>query len=153
MQKSNLGQSIETLLSGVDNVIDLDAAYIESLLGTATHLGLLLKSTTSGPYVAIVASEATSGTPPTLMIEYALPAANGDFDGDEDVDGNDFLVWQRGQSPRPGKTAHLAEWRTNFGRVDGTVRSASVPEPMSGALMAWATMAPLIWRRSARTAP
>ena len=42
---------------------------------------------------------------------------SGDADGDLDVDGNDFLVWQQ-----------------QFGTVPSSVESASVPEPGSGTL-------------------
>src|SRR5690606_34653882 len=34
----------------------------------------------------------------------------GDFDGDGDVDGRDFLLWQRNPS-----VGTLSDWQTNFG--------------------------------------
>jgi hypothetical protein len=39
----------------------------------------------------------------------------GDFDLDGDVDGRDFLRWQRGQSTTPLSTGDLADWRNNYG--------------------------------------
>ncbi len=47
-----------------------------------------------------------------------LGDAEGNFDGDvpNDVDGNDFLTWQRGNSPTPGSSADLATWQSNYGR-------------------------------------
>ncbi len=54
-------------------------------------------------------------------------AAAGDFDTDGDVDGNDFLTWQRGL----GSTfdaADLPDWRANFG-ASSTGAAAAVPEP------------------------
>ncbi len=39
------------------------------------------------------------------------PGQDGDFDGDLDVDGADFLKWQRDS----GDAANLALWETNFG--------------------------------------
>jgi sulfatase modifying factor 1 len=45
----------------------------------------------------------------------------GDFNGDDLVDGADFLFWQR----HPG-VGDLAEWRTHFGR---SVGGHAVPEP------------------------
>lgn len=56
----------------------------------------------------------------------------GDFDGDGDVDGVDFLVWQQGGSPNPGSQADLDEWAGNFGpplvaAVGGNL--GAVPEP------------------------
>ncbi|MCA9259886.1 MAG: hypothetical protein KDA61_11830, partial [Planctomycetales bacterium] len=38
----------------------------------------------------------------------------GDFDGDADVDGHDFLFWQRGLSPTPLSSADLGDWQANF---------------------------------------
>jgi hypothetical protein len=39
----------------------------------------------------------------------------GDFDHDGDVDGRDFLVWQRGGSPTPFSASDLANWQSNYG--------------------------------------
>ena len=39
----------------------------------------------------------------------------GDFDQDGDVDGQDFLVWQRGESPDPLSASDLSDWQANFG--------------------------------------
>jgi hypothetical protein len=47
----------------------------------------------------------------------------GDFDGDGDVDGRDFLVWQR--NPAVGA---LADWQANYG-VGGLSALSAVPEP------------------------
>jgi hypothetical protein len=43
------------------------------------------------------------------------PPIAGDFDGNLRVDGNDFLKWQRGESPTPSSPGDLAAWRNNFG--------------------------------------
>ena len=39
----------------------------------------------------------------------------GDFDGDGDIDGRDFLAWQRGQSPTPLSSGDLSDWHENYG--------------------------------------
>ncbi len=57
----------------------------------------------------------------------------GDFDGDDDVDGRDFLVWQRGGSPAPLSTGDLATWQGAYGAP--LVAAVSVPEPTSGILL------------------
>lgn len=48
----------------------------------------------------------------------------GDFDGDGDVDGRDFLAWQR--NPAVGS---LASWQTNYGSSPLSAVSRAVPEP------------------------
>jgi hypothetical protein len=53
----------------------------------------------------------------------------GDFDADGDVDGNDFVVWQRGGSPNPVSAADLALWKANFGATGAAGSVGAVPEP------------------------
>lgn len=69
---------------------------------------------------------------PTLQIFLKKPL--GDFDRDGDVDGEDFLVWQRGDSPNPESPADLADWRANFGISSASV-TATIPEPSTCCLM------------------
>lgn len=49
----------------------------------------------------------------------------GDFDGDGDVDGQDFLIWQR--NPNIGS---LADWQSNLGA--SLASAVAIPEPASG---------------------
>ena len=61
----------------------------------------------------------------------------GDFNGDDIVNGADFLAWQRGEVSIPPSPADLADWETNYGV--GSLASAtvnSVPEPSGVALVA-----------------
>ena len=55
------------------------------------------------------------------------PVLAGDFDGDGDVDGADFLVWQR----TDGTPAGLSDWQNSYGTGVGSLAasSAAVPEP------------------------
>jgi hypothetical protein len=46
-------------------------------------------------------------------------SATGDFDGDGDVDGADFLLWQRGGSPNGIGSGDLADWENNYGNTGG----------------------------------
>jgi hypothetical protein len=71
-------------------------------------------------------------------VEYVTGGPAGDFDGDSDVDGNDFLRWQRGQSPNPLSPGDLTAWRTNFGTGGAVGAAGAVPEPASVALVALA---------------
>ena len=58
----------------------------------------------------------------------------GDYDVDGDVDGTDFLIWQRGGSPNPLSAEDLALWEAQFGTIDGVINTvgnlgAPIPEP------------------------
>jgi hypothetical protein len=55
----------------------------------------------------------------------------GDFDNDGDVDGRDFLVWQRNPS-----IGDLADWQANYGVGTLSAASTAVPEPTSAMLTA-----------------
>jgi len=73
----------------------------------------------------------------------SVPAvlSSGDFDDDGDVDGADFLYWQRGESPLPLSASDLANWQANYG-LSGVspVNSISVPEPSGLLLALWAVV-------------
>ena len=63
--------------------------------------------------------------------------AAGDFDLDNDVDGDDFLKWQRGESPNALSQADLSQWKVNFGTTgEAIVAQANViPEPSTMTLV------------------
>jgi hypothetical protein len=71
----------------------------------------------------------------TGAVIYETATSNGDFDGDGDVDGRDFLRWQRGQSPSPLSAGDLAQWKANYG-AGPLAAITSVPEPSSVLLIA-----------------
>ena len=73
----------------------------------------------------------------------------GDFDLDGDVDGRDFLVWQR----NPG-VGDLVNWQANYG--GGAVISGmgtAVPEPSSLLMGALATVGLLLIQRTNTICP
>jgi hypothetical protein len=85
------------------------------------------------------------------------PILDADFDNDGDVDGNDFLIWQRGLGPGSNATgdanddgdvdqADLAIWESRFGTV-AVAAAAGVPEPSALVLAGVALLAAM---RSAR---
>jgi hypothetical protein len=85
-----------------------------------------------------------------LQLEFfPATATPGDFDGDSDVDGRDFLVWQRGESPVPLSATDLADWQNNYGAGGALASFAAVPEP--GSLLLAAMSAVLVIRRRRRS--
>ena len=69
----------------------------------------------------------------------------GDFDVDSDVDGEDFLLWQRETS-----LGNLADWQTNYGTSSTLANLGAVPEPSTFVLLAAACCASLAGRRRVR---
>ncbi|RIK74989.1 MAG: hypothetical protein DCC67_15890 [Planctomycetota bacterium] len=79
-------------------------------------------------------------------VEYVSTPANADFDSDGDVDGADFLRWQRnkgtgttlaqGNADGDGDVDadDLAIWKLKFGLPPATPTTAAVPEPHGVAL-------------------
>lgn len=75
-------------------------------------------------------------------------SSEADFDGDGDVDGTDFLVWQRGESPNPMSEEDLAAWQAQFGTVGTPSSLAVVPEPSTLSLISFFTLTALAFASS-----
>ncbi len=72
-------------------------------------------------------------TSPHTQPWFLSPTA-GDYDTDGDVDGADFLKWQRGELSDPPSAADLAVWETNFGN-NTPLTATAVPEPATGIML------------------
>ncbi|TWU29423.1 PEP-CTERM sorting domain-containing protein [Bythopirellula polymerisocia] len=74
---------------------------------------------------------ADTGAVVTGNVVPASLGINADFDGDGNVDGRDFLLWQQGATSPPLSAAALAAWKAQYG--SGTLQAAAqaVPEPVS----------------------
>jgi hypothetical protein len=105
-----------SLSTGAYTLFDGDANTTYSVGASITLNGL----------GAMTGSLSVSGNDLVLNLSAGL---SGDFDGDGDVDGRDFLVWQRGGSPNALSAGDLAAWQTNYGAPPLTANLASVPEP------------------------
>ncbi|QEG36464.1 PEP-CTERM sorting domain-containing protein [Bythopirellula goksoeyrii] len=79
------------------------------------------------------------------------PADNADYDGDGDVDGNDFLFWQRGNSTNAGSPADLQLWQQQYGTNPLVAAVAAVPEPTSLVLLSLCGAASLALRRRSKS--
>jgi hypothetical protein len=81
----------------------------------------LLSETVTGSSASVDTAEITGPVADTqLWVKgfsggQGLGAAQGNFDGDGDVDGRDFLVWQRGAA----SATDLAAWQENYGSTGG----------------------------------
>jgi hypothetical protein len=100
------------------------------------------------------ATDGSGNTPIASAVEIAYSNAvpgllAGDFDLDSDVDGADFLKWQRGESFTPYSESDFADWEENFGTVLPAIAAAaaSTPEPSSLLLASLAGCALLHRRR------
>ena len=60
----------------------------------------------------------------STLVLHAVTTTPGDFDEDGDVDGRDFLVWQRNPS-----VGDLADWQANYGVGAALSLSSSVVVP------------------------
>jgi hypothetical protein len=90
----------------------------------------------------------------------------GDYDGDDDSDGNDFAIWQRtltsttqlaadGNRDNVINSGDLKVWLANFGRIVGSPASAaatSAPEPSTLAIAAVSALIGGVARRAKPTA-
>lgn len=61
-------------------------------------------------YLALIWGSALPSNHPYFY----LVSEPGDFDGDSDVDGRDFLKWQRGESSNPLSAADLSTWQIKY---------------------------------------
>ena len=84
-----------------------------------------------------------SGMASLLAVSAGQP---GDFDFDGDVDGGDFLAWQRNGSG----SGDLTDWQDSYGQTAAVASNATVPEPSTAVLLLLAGFAGIAGRRGNR---
>jgi hypothetical protein len=96
----------------------------------------------------VSASTATVTSDEVIVTQFAFfpEPSTADFDGDGDVDGADFLLWQRGGSPNALSQSDLALWEDHFG-ITILTAAASIPEPSTLLLGTLAAVGLLLRRR------
>ena len=121
---------------GGDLVVSLAGGFSPTL---GAEFAVLVAGSVSGVFATedFSAASLASGLawdvlygPTSVTLKVADASLPGDFDGDGDVDGHDFLKWQRGESPNPLASSDFADWKANFGASGPP--AASVPEPSAG---------------------
>ncbi len=119
-------------LSGLIDVV-LEPSFVPS----GTYTVLTATGTLNAAGLALDPSDAGSfslGVVGKSLVLTKIAGIPGDFDQDGDVDGRDFLVWQRNTS-----VGSLSAWQANYGMPGGLAASTSVPEP-SAWIIALATL-------------
>jgi hypothetical protein len=105
---------------GGSGPITLTALPAESVFATLVPVSL------TGYEVNAFAGSGLTVSLDELEVAYIGAAIPGDFDLDGDVDGRDFLTWQRNPS-----MGDLSDWQGNYGFSSLTAASTAVPEPGS----------------------
>ncbi len=135
--------------------LDMDDAIIDAMITDVNNRGLRFGplNYSSAPHASkwqVVSKELAGGAFAPFLEVTVTPSVgqDGDFDGDLDVDGADFLKWQRdGLS-----AADLVLWQANYGTAAPLSASvASVPEPSTLLLMTMAVSAVMCARRGNRS--
>lgn len=116
--------------------VDTDLEGVASLQGATTDLTFRIA-------FANALADIGAGNSATLTLIDLIGTVEGDagqlgdYDGDDDVDGADFLAWQRGESPNGAAAGDLQDWQDNYGQGTSALGSvAAIPEPLSFQLLA-----------------
>jgi len=122
--------NIMLTVDGVTNTASLTPGFPMAQNDSMVRVGGDLFNVAGREFAGLIDEVRIATTP-------AATSIHGDFDGDDDVDGADFLAWQRGF----GTTFDgndLADWESNFGTTAAPAiaagSSAAVPEPASWSL-------------------
>jgi hypothetical protein len=131
----------------LDGYIDVDIKPYENVVipSTAGHIdiaGPLMSSSGRGKSVRrdisqidLLAVCQLSGFPGCHLGVRPIGVLEGDFNGDNIVNGRDFLIWQRGLTSPPLSWSDLSKWQAGYG-APGLLQTIAVPEPGAFLLVA-----------------
>ena len=133
--------------------ISLLGGYVPSL---GDSFSILSAGSRNGMFSSLLGTNLGGGlrfdvlySPSDVTLQVVSTGLAGDFDLDGDVDGADFLMWQRAESPNAGSASDLANWQANFGQTGSAPLAAvtTVPEPSGTMLLLIAVACGFLSRR------
>lgn len=118
-----LGSAVAFADNAAGVLQQVSAASFPPRLNVDASLNIFLQGTAG--------SDAISLSTFTVRFNQTGPTSlAGDFNHDHDVNGVDFLIWQRGGSPNPLSAQDLALWKSNLGQsISVTPAGSAAPEP------------------------
>jgi hypothetical protein len=135
--------------AGGSDAFELGEAYLQSMStlnsSASVSLGNAYNNGINGEDL-VLTYRLPSGFVLNGAVQYIgeAPTLDGDYDSDGDVDGNDFLTWQR-QVGGPGSAdgsgngvvdgPDLTIWRNNFGDIGLAATASAIPEPAAFCLV------------------
>jgi MYXO-CTERM domain-containing protein len=138
--------AVTNLINGVgatfysDTIDNLGTAYSEGSTISATigsnvynwtisYTGNITFSNADNSVISSITGAGTGNDVVLIGLSSVVSGTPGDFDSDGDVDGRDFLVWQRNTS-----IGNLSDWQANYGATGPLTATTAVPEPTSALL-------------------
>ncbi len=117
---------------------EASAAVTDLIVGDMTAVGMWFNGNADTFYDEVRFGLSYADVAPIAVVA----PGGGDFDNDGDVDGADFLAWQRDTN-----LGDLADWEANYGTPNITISAVSaVPEP-STLMLAGAMALAMVARR------
>ena len=123
----------ESVLTGIEFSLPLSVLGAPTAdIKIAAFIGSGNYSSVSNQFAGVGVLSGNLGSPGSInlasiagnqFVSVTVPSA--DFDDDGDVDGRDFLTWQRNN----GNASDLALWQNQYGSGGSLAASVAVPEP------------------------
>lgn len=129
----------------------LDSTLLTGAFSSVPSGGKLTTTNGSGSFVVHYGASSPFDPDQVILSDF-LPSRPGDFDLDGDIDGIDFLAWQRGLGTVGSATvfdgdangdgnvdaADLAIWKSNYATASAV--ATTVPEPTGGVFCCFAVL-------------